>query len=170
MAALTESTKLVRQAEAFGILIQALNENTTPLEICKQKGIDYRTYQNWISQDPSALDSLRQFIQVAQLRSLAEIEAVWPLLVNLILEDAVDPTLKTKERLAIAQWLLEYKEILEKQYHAEPGAEDEAHAFLKEGPALTKIRSRMASLEIEPSERGVTVHVTREDDVIDITP
>lgn len=165
----SEETALVKESNAIQVLLYLLdNPKLNETQACAEVGITPEAYRYWIRRNPDAMDAVRQFILETQRTQLFEIETSWPRAVSELVLDAVDTSTKTKDRISAMKLLREIKEDLERTHHTQPGVEDEAHQFLKEGPKLTKVKSRMASVEVEPTASGgLRVEVSRYSDLID---
>ena len=91
--------------------------------------------------------------------------------IKLLVDDAVDDSTSTKDRVLAMSYLDDIREELERQLHAAPGVEEDAHRFLKQGPEISIKQSRLASIEVRgDDDGGVTLDVFRDDDIIDVTP
>jgi hypothetical protein len=172
MVALTETSQLIREGQALQVsLLRAFNAKLTVTEACEQVGISYKVYHDWTLKNTGYADTLRNFIAQTQQNLLSELEVAWVKGVTLLLEDFTSPNTKTTDRIALAKFLLDLKNSLEDSLHAKPGNEDTARDFLKQGPRLEKAKSRMASLEIEPTQDGgISVEISQYRDIIDATP
>ena len=170
MPELTESTILVRKSQALQVLIERMNDpHLSTEEACQRVGISSQVYRDWMHQDPDALVALRNFIAAMQLEQLFNIEMTWPVIVEELLKSASASGTKTKDRVQATKLLERFKDDLERSYNAQPGAEEDAHGFLKDGPKLSKKLSRMASVEVEPTQQGgVRVDISSYQDVIDL--
>lgn len=169
MPTLTEETALVKESTAIRVLLLMLDQpKLSEEDACNQIGITPDQYRFWIRRDPDALDAVRQFIVESQRTQLFQIEMAWPQAVGELIEDATATGTKTKDRIGAMKLLREIKEDLERTHHTQPGVEDEAHTFLKKGPKLQSIPSRMASVEVEPTPTGgLHIEVSHYSDVID---
>jgi len=165
----SEETALIKESNAIQVLLFMLDDpKLTEVVVCEKVGITPDIYRFWIRRNPDALDAIRQFIVESQRTQLFELETNWPKAVSELVLDAVDGSTKTKDRISAMKLLREIKEDLERTHHTQPGVEDEAHQFLKEGPKLTRVKSRMASVEVEPTASGgLRVEVSRYSDLID---
>jgi hypothetical protein len=168
MPTLSEDTQLVRASQAAQVLIMlAGNTRMTRAEACEKVGISETQYDTWIRKDPDALSVIRQFIVQMQRMQLFEIEQAWTIGLSELIADAISKNTRTKDRVLALKFLDNQKLRLEKALSAAPGVEDKAHQFLKEGPTLQRIKSRMASIDVQPSETGVAINISRYDDIID---
>jgi hypothetical protein len=90
--------------------------------------------------------------------------------IELLVADSVDGGNTTKDRVLAMSYLDKIREELERQLHAAPGVEEDAHRFLKQGPAIELKKSRLASIEVRgDDDGGVTLDVYRDDEIIDAT-
>lgn len=165
----TEETALIKESQAILVFMKRLaNPKLTDEEACNEVGITLDHYHYWIQRDPDAMEAIRQYIVESQRSMMFEIEMAWPVIVHELVVDATDGSTKTKDRISATKLLNSMKEDLERTHHAQPGVEDEAHTFLKQGPKLKQIPSRMASVEVSPTDSGgVRLDISRYSDVIE---
>ena len=170
MPAINELTETIRISQALQVMLLR-EEGKTLQEACKEVGISPFRFRFWAKRAPEAIDALREFVGEQQRLQLVELLSAWQLGIQAVAEDVSSAHLKLKDRVAGLKFLKPILEELLAQYHAQPGAEEAAHAFLKEGPKLQRVPSRMASVEVEPTEEGgVKVHVSRYHEILDLTP
>jgi len=152
----------------YNILIETMDHPDKSIEdICKEHKVKTDTFRRWVRKSPDMLDALREYIDESQRSSLVELEIAWTRGVSELAKLAASPNLKPKDRVTVMKLLHTLRAEYETQYHAAPGIEEEAHAFLKQGMELQKIPSRMASITVEPTENSVTLHITGYQDLID---
>lgn len=171
MPKLAEDTRLQRIAQTvqvMGLLMQ--NPEMTREDACQQAGITPRTYRDWLQSGDETIEALRGFLTMTQRETLFELSQARMKIIQLLIRDALDPLTASKDRVLIEKRLDEIAQELQRVHHATPGIEEDANQFLKEGPKIEKQRSRLASVDVERTKDGVTVHVFEERDVIDVTP
>lgn len=161
---------LTRQSQAATVMALLFDDpSLTQEQACAKAGITLRQYRYWLQQGGESIDAVREFITGQQREILADIAVARRTGINMLIKDAVSPMTAGKDRVLILGYLNEVQEELERTHHAVPGIEEEAVAFLKQGPVISTKRSRFASVDIERDEDGVTVRIYKEDEVIDGT-
>jgi hypothetical protein len=91
--------------------------------------------------------------------------------INELLKDATAESTSTKDRVLAQSYLDKIREELERQLHAAPGVEEDAHRFLKQGPEISLKKSRLASIEVRSdADGGVTLDVYKDETIIDVSP
>ena len=165
-----EMKRVTQVLEVMTILFE--NDRATVEEACRITDIAPSTYYRWVNSDGGVIESLRGLIGDQQRRILITVAKAREEGVMRLVIDAVHENTSTKDRVLAMRYLDAVREELELSHHAAPGIEEDAHAFLKEGPIITQKESRLASIKVrtgtDPDE--VIVDVITEQDVIDITP
>lgn len=163
------SSKLVRAELFYQVLAYRLdNPTSTIAEACNAVGIPVRNFYRWVAMENDAMDVVRDSLNDAQRTALFEFSQRIYSALTLLLNDAVNPALKTETRLTVLKYVIPLFDDYAKIHHATPGGEDRA-PFLKKGPTLEKAQSRLATLDIAITEDGVRVDVMQEQPVIDST-
>jgi len=171
MPKLTEDTRLKRIAatmQVLGMLMQ--NPEMTQQEACDEVGITPKTYRAWLHSGDDTIETLRGFLTMTQRETLAELSIARMQIVRLLIKDALDPLTPAKDRVTLERRLDEIANELQRVHHATPGIEEGANQFLKQGPIIQQQKSKLATVDVERTGEGVTVHVYEERDVIDVTP
>lgn len=170
MPKLKPSTELIRQDQAIAVfLLRRRDPKLSKKEACEKVGITTDVYDAWIETDPESMQAIREYIGATQRHMLFQISEAWPIFIGELIVDVTDPHTKTKDRIQAGNFLKREKGELERNLHATPGAEEEAQKFLKEGPRLHSVSSRMASVEVKPNSTGdgVNIEINRYSDIID---
>lgn len=160
----------ITQAAEVSILRMADPELTVE-KACEVVGIAERTYYDWVKRGEDTIESIRGFIGDQQRLMLMNLVISQAEAIRLLNKDAVDTGTSTKDRVIAMSYLDSVREALERQLHAAPGVEEDAHRFLKQGPEISIKKSRLASIEVRgEDDGGVTVDVFKESEIIDVTP
>lgn len=171
MPKLNEDTRLKRVAQTVQVLgMLMINPEMSQQAACDEVGIDPRTFRNWLHSGDNTIETLRGFLTMTQREMLTELSVARMQIVRLLIKDALDPLTPAKDRVTLERRLDEIANELQRIHHATPGVEEGANKFLKEGPLIEKQRSKLATVDVERTEEGVTLHVYEEQDVIDVTP
>ncbi len=159
----------ITQAAEVSIKRMAFPELTIE-QACEEVGIKVSTYYNWVKKGEDTIISIRGFIADQQRMMLMNLVVTQAKAIELLVADSVDGGNTTKDRVLAMSYLDKIREELERQLHAAPGVEEDAHRFLKQGPAIELKKSRLASIEVRgDDDGGVTLDVYRDDEIIDAT-
>ncbi len=171
MTVLAPASRLHRINQAIqvlGVLFEF--PDTSVVDACNQIGIEPRTFYRWVHKGETTIDSLREFIAHQQREILIHVSAGRQAAVQHLINDAVHENTSTRDRVMAMKYLDDIREALERAHHAAPGIEEDAHAFLKQGPKTTLMKSRLASIEVRETDDGVNLDVYREQEVIVVSP
>jgi hypothetical protein len=160
MPKLTETSIIIRQNQALNVMVARLQDHTLTLkDACEKEGISVESYHHWIRESPDAMDVLREYLLMAKRQQLFEIETAWGEALGEVIKDVLNPVTKAGERVTSMNFLKKELEDLEGMFHAAPGIEEDAQAFLKKGPKLVSVQSRMTSIEVTPKGDGVNIQI-----------
>jgi hypothetical protein len=161
-----------RITQAADVSIRRMADPKLSVEdACAAVGIEERTYYRWVKKGEDTIEVIRGFIADQQRMMLMSLVVSQAEAIRLLNEDAVDTGTSTKDRVIAMSYLDQVREELERQLHAAPGVEEDAHRFLKQGPNIELKKSRLASIEVRgDDDGGVTVDVFKESEIIDVTP
>lgn len=167
---LTEQSITVRISKALQVILLQEEGNTIE-EACQAVGMSRSSFYEWVRKAPDMMDTVREHVGEQQRLLMVRLMVAWQRGLEELAEDLESKTLKTKDRVIALKLVRPILEDLLNTFHAQPGAEEAAHEFLKKGVTLQRQPSRMASLEVEPTETGgLKVHVSQYNDILDITP
>lgn len=167
---ITEETA-IRITQAAEVSIRRMADPELSVEeACASVGIEERTYYRWVKRGADTIVAIRGFIADQQRTMLMNLVVTQSHAIKLLIDDSVDSTTSTKDRVLAMSYLDKIREELERQLHAAPGVEEDAHEYLKKGPAIEVKKSRLASIEVRHDEDdgGVTVDVFKDADIIDL--
>jgi hypothetical protein len=172
MPKLNEETKLKRISQTMRVMGLVILDGKSQEEACREVGITPYIYNSWLHSGEDTIETLRGYLIMLQRVSLSEIVAAQSQAIRLHIKDLLDPLTSPKDRVIISRYLDELGSELQRIHHAVPGIEEQANAFLKQGPTTSKKKSRLASIDIErDQDSGITtVNIYEENDVIDVTP
>lgn len=171
MSTLAPASRLHRVNQAIQVLAILFEfPDTSIVDACNQIGIEPRTFYRWVHKGETTIDSLREFIAHQQKEILIHVSAGRQVAVQHLINDAVHENTSTRDRIMALRYLDEVREALERAHHAAPGIEEDAHAFLKQGPKTSKMKSRLASIEVRETDDGIDLEIYKEQDVIVVNP
>jgi hypothetical protein len=154
-------TEARRESQLFEVLVLLFQQpKMTQVEACSQVGIVPKTFQQWVKQNPEFVEDVRGLIMESEKLGLLDLQLAY-------LEGIQHIVFKLKNPGDLHKYAGVIVAELQKTYHAAPGIEEDAHAFLKHGPKTHAQKSRFASLDISATETGIRVDVTRHQDVIE---
>lgn len=167
--------KLVTQESAntlacAQVMALVFRDNIKVPDACRQVGISPRQYYYWLETRPESMEEIRHFIGEQERRIIFAIASVRHKVVDKLLEAIEDPLTSGVDKMKMYQYLEETLEKLQAEHHAKPGIEEEAAAFLKRGPTLTKQISRFSSVDVSRTQDGLTVNINvQPPSIIDLT-
>lgn len=170
MPALTDQSITTRISQAIQVILLQ-EEGSTIEEACQAVGISRSSFYEWARKAPDMMEAVREHVGEQQRYLMVRLLVAWQRGLEELATDLESKSLKTKDRVIALKLVRPILEDLLETFHAQPGAEEAAHEFLKKGVTLQRQPSRMASLEVEPTETGgLKVHVSQYNDILDITP
>ncbi|MGC9384221.1 MAG: hypothetical protein ACP5D6_06450 [Kosmotogaceae bacterium] len=149
------------------LLLLFLNSDMTVETACEAVGITERKYRYWLANGETAIEMTRNLIDNQQKQLVSELAIAKNKIINRLIKDATDVTTKPLERAKLFEVLNEELDKLQSVYNVRPGIEEQAQAFLKQGPAIEKKESRFASIDIEETDEGFRIGINKENDIID---
>jgi hypothetical protein len=162
------SIEVKRTTQVMEVLaIMFSNPKLTVEQACDTVGINKDTYYYWLRKDPDALRAVKDFLADTQRDELAYLSAAITKIHLQLARKALSDDTETADRLKIVKYLSSEAEKLQRIYQVTSGGDDAAE-FLKDGPQLTKQKSKFASMTVtENSEGGVNVDFYRDSDIIE---
>jgi hypothetical protein len=162
--------EIKRTTEVISVLaIIFENPKVTVQQACDIVGIPKTTYYEWIRKEPESLRVIKDFLADSQREELALLSASISKINVSLAEMALKDDVEVAERLKIAKYLSGEAEKLQRIYQVTSGGEDAAE-FLRDGPRVTKQKSKFASFTVDSNDDGcVEVSLYRDRDIIDIT-
>lgn len=162
-------TQLAKISQAQQILALLFYEPSLTVErACEMVGISVRQYRYWLSHGGDAINSTRDLIDKQQRELISDIAIAKGKIIQMLIQDALNPLTKPLERKSILEALdvilNEYQTI----YNVRPGIEEEAQAFLKQGPKISKKESRFASIDVEETDSGFRIGLNENQKIIDV--
>jgi hypothetical protein len=166
---ITEETA-IRITQAAEVSIRRMADPELSVEeACASVGIQERTYYRWVKRGEDTIVAIRGFIADQQRLMLMNLVITQSHAIKLLVDDVVDSTTSTKDRVLAMSYLDKVRDMLERQLHAAPGVEEDAHEYLKKGPAIEIKQSRLASIEIRgEDDGGVTLDILQDAEIIDL--
>ena len=149
------------------LMLLFLDTKLTVKEACKLADISERQYRYWISKGETSIQNTRELIDNQQRELISEIAiAKGAMIRKMILKSKADD-INVDDLAKIYRLLDEELEELQSIYQVRPGIENEAEAFLKEGPMIKKQKSRFASIDIKETESGLSIDFNQNPEIID---
>jgi len=168
MPALTEQSVSTRVSQALQVVLLQ-EEGQTVEEACAAVGMSKSSFYEWVRKAPDMMETVREHVGEQQRLLMVRLMVAWQRGLEELAADLESANLKTKDRIMALKLIRPILEDLLDTFHAQPGAEEAAHEFLKRGVTLQRQPSRMASLEVEPTETGgLKVHVSQYRDILDL--
>lgn len=149
------------------LLSLVYNPGKTVIDACEENGITERQYRYWVQNSPETVNVLRELIGQIQINELTNITVARKRMVDRMIELAEKETTSPKMLLNIYKVINQLYETEQDFLHARPGIEEEAQAFLKSGPKIETKQSRFASINIEETEKGFTVDLYKDKEIVE---
>ena len=137
-------TKASRVNSAIQV-IQRMNEGMTVVDACEEVGIPRSTYYDIIKNNPEVIAEYQEMVEANAKQQLGMILLHKNRILQKIIEDGLADNTTPKDRLAIYKGLNELVDNLGQNLQIENQAAAKAHEFLKQGPVLRKMESRLAT-------------------------
>lgn len=164
-------TEIKRLNQVYQVLdIRFENPTITLADACDEVGIAKSTFYYWMNTSKDFIGSMRERIAEQQRQQLITLESAHNAGLGYLAAAVAQEDTPDLDRVRIMRYLDPVMEQLQRSLHAQPGQEEEAHEFLKEGPHIETKKSRLASVEVRTGDDGVTLDIYKEQDVIDVTP
>jgi len=149
------------------LLLLFLDPRLSINKACEQVGISYDQYRYWLIRGDTAINDTRELIDAQQRELISEIAVAKGKVIRMLIDDATNVLTKPLERKALYETIDEALNELQTLYNVRPGIEEDAQAFLKEGPSIEKKTSRFASIDIEETEGGFRIGINEEKTILD---
>lgn len=163
------TTQLAKISQAQQVLTLLFYDPTLTVEhACEVAGITVRQYRYWLSHGGEAINSTRDLIDAQQRELISDIAIAKGKIVQLLIQDALNPLTKPLDRKSILETLDNILNEYQTIYNVRPGIEEEAQEFLRQGPKIEKKESRFASIEVEETDSGFRIGLNETPKVVDI--
>lgn len=133
----------LRRHSIWEVRAYQFEHKCTTEEACKAVGINPRTYYRWIATDPDSIEVFREMMVTGQKSAFVDMLSSIPVGLETLSKRLASPDINTAEALAIIKLFMPIMNEFADTYHAQPGAEDEAAAFLKKGVKTKQSSSRL---------------------------
>lgn len=170
MPELTETSIAIRQSQVIEVMILVW-QGSTIKDACLAVGIDQNTYRRWAKESTEYINAIRDLLLEQDRIRILNLASARETIENQLILDGKKAELHPEVRLKILKWITDQLEEASRVHQAQPGIETEAQEFLRQGPKITKQKSRLAAIDISEDEDGtVRVDLYREIDAIDLDP
>ena len=128
-----------RVSQAQKVLMYLFEDaSLTVPEACQMRNIEPSTYRYWLVHGGEAIEETRRFIDEQQRQLISEIAIAKGKVIRMMIDDATNIMTKPSDRINLFKALDEELSELQSVYNVRPGIEEEAHAFLKQGPTMKR--------------------------------
>ena len=141
MKAITKSSRVNSAIQ----VIQRMNDGMTVVDACEEVGIPRSTYYDIIKNNPEVIAEYQEMVEANAKEQLGMILLHKNRILHKIIEDGLSDGTSPKDRLAIYKGLNELVDNLSQNLQIESQAAAEAHEFLKRGPVIRKMESRLTT-------------------------
>ena len=141
MKALTKSTRVNSAIQ----VIQRMNDGMTVVDACNEVGMPRSTYYDIVNKNPEMITEFQEMVTANEREQLGIILLHKNQILQKIIQDGLSDETAPRDRLAIYRGLSELVDNLSQNLQIESQAAAKAHEFLKQGPVLRKMESRLTT-------------------------
>ena len=141
MKALTKSTRVNSAIQ----VLQRMNDGMTVVDACNEVGMPRSTYYDIVNKNPEMITEFQEMVTANEREQLGIILIHKNQILQKIIQDGLSDETAPRDRLAIYRGLGELVDNLSQNLEIESQAAAEANKFLKQGPVLRKMESRLTT-------------------------
>ena len=141
MKALTKSTRVNSAIQ----VLQRMNDGMTVVDACNEVGMPRSTYYDIVNKNPEMITEFQEMVTANEREQLGIILLHKNQILQKIIQDGLSDETAPWDRLAIYRGLSELVDNLSQNLQIESQAAAEANKFLKQGPVLRKMESRLTT-------------------------